>query len=78
MGVPPFTPQIKKSVVQWMAEGLLFVVNVALGFAVSQLGESRAERRLAARVLNGVGAEVEDNLATAEPYISVHHQWAER
>ena len=68
MGLPPpFTPQIRKSVVHWMAEGLLIVVSVALGFAVSQLGESREERRLAARVLNGVGAEVEYNLATVEP-----------
>jgi hypothetical protein len=55
----------------------LIVVSVALGFAVSQLGESRAERRLAARVLKGVGAEVEYNLATVEPYIRVHHQWAD-
>ena len=53
------------------------MVSVALGFAVSQLGDSRAERRLAARVLNGVGAEVEYNLATVEPYISVHRRWAE-
>jgi len=72
-----FTPQIRKAAVHWIAEGLLIVVSVALGFAVSQLGESRAERRLAARVLNGVGAEVEYNLATVEPYIRVHHQWAD-
>ncbi len=30
MALPAFTPQIRKSVVHWMAEGLLIVVSVAL------------------------------------------------
>ena len=60
-----------------MLEGLLIVVSVLLAFAVDEFREGRANREFAARVLNGIQAEMEHNLATLEPYVPMHTEWVE-
>ena len=62
--------------VHWLLEGVLIVISVALGFWVTQLQEARSDRRLAARVLDGVLAEVEHNRAVLEPFVPMHRAWA--
>ena len=47
-------------------EGVFIVISVVFGFAVSQFGEYRANRELVARVLAGIEAEMEQNLANLE------------
>jgi hypothetical protein len=66
-----------KTPVHWLLEGLLIVVSVALGFGVAQFRESRSNRELAARVLTGLQAEVEQNLATLEPQVARYRKWLE-
>jgi hypothetical protein len=61
--------------VPWLREGLVIVVSVLLGFGVSQYGQSRDERRLAARVLQGVLVEVELNRAAVQPIVPIHKAW---
>jgi len=63
------------AVPRWLREGLLIVVSVLLGFGVSQYGQSRDERRLAARILRGVLAEIELNRAAVQPLVPIHHTW---
>ena len=65
----------RKSVPHWLLEGLFIVVSVALGFAVAQFGEYRANRELVARVLAGIEAEMTQNLAALEPFVPVHQHW---
>jgi hypothetical protein len=60
-----------------MLEGVLIVVSVLLAFAVDEFREGRANREFAARVLNGIHAEMEHNLATLEPYVPMHTEWVE-
>src|ERR1051326_6367613 len=68
-------PKVGKSAGHWLFEGLLIVVSVALGFAVTQYRESRANRELASRVRKGLQSEVEHNLAILEPQIAMHKRW---
>ena len=68
-------PKPGKTVAHWLLEGLFIVISVTLGFGVAQYRESRANRELAARVLSGVQAEVEHNLATLEPFVPRHLAW---
>jgi hypothetical protein len=63
--------------VHWMLEGVLIVVSVLLAFAVDEYREARANREFAARVLAGIHAEMEHNLATLEPYVPMHTEWVE-
>ena len=59
----------------WAVESLLIIVSVALGFALSQFGEARADRRLAERALRSLMDEIEGNLATLQPLVPVHEEW---
>lgn len=60
---------------QWLAESVLIVVSVLLGFAVSQYGESRSERERAARALTAIQQELDANAAMLQPLVPMHHQW---
>ena len=66
-----------KTATHWFVEGLLILMSVALGFGMSEFHERRENRVLAERVLEGLRVEVQRNLATVEPYISVHQRWSE-
>jgi hypothetical protein len=48
---------------------------VLLAFGVAEFREARADRELAARVLNGVRTEMEHNVAILEPFVRMHTQW---
>ena len=68
-------PKPGKTAAHWLLEGLFIVISVSLGFGVAQYRESRANRELAARVLNSLHAEVEHNLTTLEPFVPRHLTW---
>lgn len=72
----PVAPGKKTS--QWALEGTFIVLSVALGFAVSQSGESRTERQLALRILESIRAEVEFNKRALAPYVPFHREWRDR
>ena len=59
----------------WLLEGGFIVVSVALGFAVTQYGEHRAERELAGRSLTSLQAEIEQNMAVLAPMVPIHARW---
>ena len=61
----------------WVYEGLLIVVSAVLGYGAAQLGEHRANRELADRVLAGVRAELEHNRALLAPIVPLHGVWVE-
>lgn len=60
----------------WLLEGVFIVASVALGFAVTQYGEHRAERELAGRALASLRAEIEHNTAVLAPMVPTHVRWA--
>ena len=68
-------PKIGKTLGHWLLEGLFIVISVALGFWVTQVREERQSHQLAARVLTGLQAEVQHNLATLEPFIGIQQKW---
>lgn len=68
-------PAAGRPLIHWLLEGLLIVISVALGFWLAQLGESRENQALAERVLEGLQAELEYNLAITEPQITHHRKW---
>ena len=68
-------PKIGKALGHWLLEGLFIVISVALGFWVTQVREERQSHELAARVLTGLQAEVQHNLATLEPFIGIQQKW---
>ena len=68
-------PKIGKTLGHWLLEGLFIVISVALGFWVTQVREERQSHELAARVLTGLQAEVQHNLATLEPFIDIQQKW---
>jgi hypothetical protein len=68
-------PKPGKTWPHWLLEGLFIVASVLLAFGVAEFREARADRELAARVLNGVRAEMEHNLAILEPFVRMHTQW---
>jgi hypothetical protein len=70
-------PKLGKTSVHWLLEGLFIVASVLLAFAVGEFREARANRELTARVLNGIKAEMEHNLATLEPFVPMHTRWLE-
>lgn len=59
----------------WLLEGLLIFISVGLAFSLAQYGEHRADRKLSARVLDGLRQEMADNLACLEPYVPLHRRW---
>jgi hypothetical protein len=71
-------PRAREPVIKWLLEGLLIVISVGLGFWVAQIGESRRDRDLAARVLAGLQVEVEHNIGLLEPMVPFHEQWLSR
>ena len=60
---------------RWLFEGVLIVASVLLAFAVDEYRETRANRQLAVRVLNGLQTEIEHNLSTLEPHLKLHRRW---
>ena len=62
---------------QWLLEGVLIVLSVALGFAVAEYGQSRQEREMERRVLRGLQEEIEFNLKALEPAHAKHERWAQ-
>jgi hypothetical protein len=71
-------PKIGKTLGHWLLEGLFIVISVALGFCVAQVREERQGHELAARVLKGLEAEVQHNLATLEPFIDIQRKLGRR
>lgn len=61
----------------WVREAMFIVASVALGFALAQFGEERADRRLAAHALTNLRAELEYNQAVLEPMVPIHAKWVE-
>jgi hypothetical protein len=61
--------------IHWLLEGSFIVVSVVLGFAITEYGEYREEREMAARMLDGVRAEIEYNRGLLEVYIPIHRTW---
>jgi len=55
-------------------EAALIILSVALGFAVTEWRQNRADRELVARVIENVRIEVELNLAQLEQQIVRHQQ----
>jgi hypothetical protein len=68
-------PKAGNTAVHWLLEGALIVVSVLLAFAVGQYRESRANRELAGRVLEGLRQELEFNLSALEPQVAFHQRW---
>jgi hypothetical protein len=67
----------RRSLSNWLVEGLLIVISVLLGFAVAQYGERRADAELKAKALASLRAELEHNLAAVEPYVAFHTAFAD-
>ena len=59
----------------WLLEGVFIVISVALGFGVTQCGQYRDNRELAAKALTNLAAEVESNRQALEPLMPIHRQW---
>jgi hypothetical protein len=70
-------PAISRKPLHWLLEGVFIVVSVVLGFSLTELGEYRNERELAARMLASIRAEVEYNRAALAPFVPVHRAWQE-
>ena len=62
---------------RWLPEMALIVVSVALGFGAAQYGEYRGDRQLGVRILVGLEAELEQNLASLEPMVPFHREWVQ-
>ena len=80
LDAPVPTPQARASRVpkaarRWVLESVLIVASVLLGFGLNELREARAERKLTARMLEGVRAEIAHNLGVLDPFVSMHTQW---
>jgi hypothetical protein len=70
-------PAAGRKPLHWLLEGVLIVVSVLLAFSLTELGEYRNERELAARVLATTRAELEYNRAALAPFIPIHRAWSE-
>jgi hypothetical protein len=68
-------PNMGKTLGHWLLEGLFIVISVALGFWVTHVREEHQNHELAVRVLNGVEAEVQYNIAMLEPFIDIQQKW---
>jgi hypothetical protein len=77
MKIGALIPRIGRLPVHWLAEGLLIVISVALGFWVAEFQRDREDRRVAARVLRGVQSEVEHNLRLLGPFVPMHSKWVD-
>jgi len=70
-------PKMGRTLGHWLLEGLFIVTSVALGFWVTQFREERQNRELAARILKGLEAEVQNNLSTLEPFADIQDRWVD-
>jgi hypothetical protein len=68
-------PKLGPASARWLFEGVLIVASVLLAFAVDEYRETRANRELAVRVLNGLQTEIEHNLSTLERHLKLHRRW---
>ena len=68
-------PSIGRKPIHWLLEGIFIVVSVVLGFSLTEFGEHRKERQLAARMVASIQTEVEYNHAALTPFIPVHRAW---
>jgi hypothetical protein len=68
-------PKVGRTWSHWLLEGLFIFISVGLAFSLAQYGEHRADRKLTARVLDGLRQEMADNLALLEPYVPMHRRW---
>jgi hypothetical protein len=68
-------PKPGRTLSHWLLEGSFIVLSVALGFWVTQLREEHQNHELAARVLKGIEAEMQSNLATLEPFADIQDKW---
>ena len=68
-------PKMGKTLGHWLLEGFFIVISVALGFWVAQTREERQNHELATRVLKGLEAEVQYNLAALEPFMDIQEKW---
>lgn len=78
----PVSPRRHRSTVpraarRWVLESVLIVASVLLAFGLNEYREARAERELTARMLEGIRAEIEYNLAALEPFVAMHADWVE-
>lgn len=71
----PATVERPRSGWRWLGEGVLVLVSVMVGFAVSEFGNLREERALKSAVLQAVREEVERNLEVLEPLLANHREW---
>lgn len=60
---------------RWIAEAVLILVSVALGFAASEFGQYRQERGLARAVLRSITEEVKQNEAMLGAAVVKHREW---
>jgi hypothetical protein len=70
-------PRSGKLPVRWLAEALLIVMSVVLGFWVTEYQHDREDKRLAARMLKGVQAEIDHNRQLLEPFVPMHRRWVD-
>jgi hypothetical protein len=54
---------------------VLILVSVALGFGAAQYGAYRDDRQLGSRILEGIRAELEQNVVALEPMVPFHREW---
>jgi hypothetical protein len=66
----------RKTLPDWLREGLFIVASIAMAFGVDEFRERRATNELVARVLTNLEAELQHNLAEVEPFLDIHRRWA--
>ena len=77
MADPASSGPVPRTSPRWLREGLIIFVSVMLGFGVAQYGEYQNNRQLAGRVLDGILAELDRNMAGLEPLVPIHRSWVE-
>ena len=60
---------------RWVAEAVLILASVAVGFLVSEFGQYRQERALADMVLRAVAEEVKQNEVELSAAAAKHREW---
>ena len=66
---------IGRKPIHWLLEGIFIVVSVVLGFSLTEFGEYRNERQLAARMVASIRTEVEYNHAALNRFLPIHQAW---
>jgi hypothetical protein len=60
---------------RWLAEAVLILVSVALGFAAAEYGQRENDRELAGRAIAELLDEMEYNVSVLEPMVPMHATW---